>query len=203
MTTFAQWLDTAFAGFDKGILGMYHALAEAAGGFATPFLKLFSWAGEDGIFLILLSVILLISKKTRKSGFAMLAALLIGDILCNTIIKDIVQRARPFHHTEAVFYEWWQYAGAMEVGKYSFPSGHTTCAMAVMGALSITGDRKWLWFTIPFVVFTGMSRNYFMVHYPTDVLGGAIIGFISALIARILINRYYNLYISDNYIEQK
>ena len=42
MTGFAQWLDTVFAGFDKALLGMYHALAEAAGGLATPFLKLFS-----------------------------------------------------------------------------------------------------------------------------------------------------------------
>ena len=56
----------------------------------------------------------------------MLVALLIGDVLCNTVIKDIVQRARPFHHTEEAFYEWWQYVGAM----------------AVMGALSFTGDRK-------------------------------------------------------------
>lgn len=133
MTGFAQWLDTAFAGFDGAFLGMYHDLAEAAGLFATPFLKLFSWAGEDGIFLIILSVVLLIFKKTRKSGFAMLVALLIGDILCNEVIKDIVQRARPFHHTGTDFYEWWQYVGAMEVGRFSFPSGHTTCAMAVMG----------------------------------------------------------------------
>ena len=134
MTGFAQWLDTAFVGFDKAFLGMYHALAEAAGVVATPFLKLFSWAGDDGIFLIILTVVLLFFRKTRKSGFAMLVALLIGDVLCNTVIKDIVQRARPFHHTEEAFYEWWQYVGAMEVGQYSFPSGHTTCAMAVMGA---------------------------------------------------------------------
>lgn len=190
MTGFAQWLDTTFEGFDRALLGMYHALAEAAGGFATPFLKLFSWAGEDGIFLIILSVILLLFKKTRKSGFAMLVALLIGDVLCNTVIKDMVQRARPFHHTEAVFYEWWQYVGAMEVGKYSFPSGHTTCAMAVMGALSITGDRKWLWFTIPFVVFTGMSRNYFMVHYPTDVLMGVIVGAVAAVLGVLLVDAF-------------
>ncbi len=182
MTAFAQWLDIAFAGFDKAILSMYHELAEAAGWFAGPFLKLFSLAGEGGIFLIIMSVTLLFFKKTRKSGFAMLAALLIGDILCNTVIKDIVQRARPFHHTGAVFYEWWQFAGAMEVGKFSFPSGHTTCAMAVMGALSLTGDRKWLWFTIPFVVFTGMSRNYFMVHYPTDVIAGVIVGAAAAIL---------------------
>lgn len=182
MTGFAQWLDTTFAGFDGALLGMYHILAEAAGVVATPFLKLFSLAGDGGIFLIILSVVLLIFKKTRKSGFAMLVALLIGDVLCNTIIKDIVQRARPFHHTEAAFYEWWQYVGAMEVGQFSFPSGHTTCAMAVMGALSLTGDRKWLWFTLPFVVFTGMSRNYFMVHYPTDVLAGVVVGAVAAVL---------------------
>lgn len=190
MTVCAQWLDTTFAGFDMALLGMYHALAEAAGVVATPFLKLFSWAGEDGIFLIVLSAILLLSQKTRRSGFAMLAALLIGDVLCNTVIKDIVQRARPFHHAESVFYEWWQYVGAMEVGKFSFPSGHTTCAMAVMGALSITGDRKWLWFTIPFVVFTGMSRNYFMVHYPTDVLMGVIVGAVAAGLGVLLIDAF-------------
>ena len=182
MTVYAQWLDTTFAGFDKAILSMYHELAEATGVVATPFLKLFSWAGDSGVFLIILSVVLLVFKKTRKSGFAMLVALLIGDVLCNTVIKGIIQRARPFHHVGTVFYEWWQYVGAMEVGQFSFPSGHTTCAMAVMGALSITGDRKWLWFTIPFVVFTGMSRNYFMVHYPTDVLAGVVVGAVAAVL---------------------
>ena len=190
MTGFAQWLDTAFAGFDKGLLAMYHGLAEAAGGVASPFLKLFSLAGEDGIFLIIMSVALLLSKKTRRSGFAMLAALLIGDILCNEVIKDIVQRARPSHHTGTEFYMWWQYVGSMEVGKFSFPSGHTTCAMAVMGALSLTGNRKWLWFTIPFVVFTGMSRNYFMVHYPTDVLAGIIVGAVAAVLGVLLVDAF-------------
>ena len=117
----------------------------------------------------------------------MLVALLIGDVLCNTVIKGIIQRERPFHHVGTVFYEWWQYVGAMEVGQFSFPSGHTTCAMAVMGALSITGDRKWLWFTIPFVVFTGMSRNYFMVHYPTDVLAGVVVGAVAAVLGGLFV----------------
>lgn len=190
MTVYAQWLDTTFAGFDKAILSMYHELAEAAGVIATPFLKLFSLAGDGGIFLIIMSVALLLFKKTRKSGFCMLVALLIGDILCNTVIKDIVQRARPFHHVGTVFYEWWQYVGAMGVGQFSFPSGHTTCAMAVMGALSLTGDRKWLWFTIPFVVFTGMSRNYFMVHYPTDVLAGVVVGAVAAVLGVLAVEAF-------------
>lgn len=190
MTVYAQWLDTTFAGFDKAILSMYHELAEAAGVIATPFLKLFSLAGDDGIFLILFSVALLFFKKTRKSGFCMLVALLIGDILCNTVIKDIVQRARPFHHEASDLYDWWIYAGAMEVGQFSFPSGHTTCAMAVMTALGITGDKKWLWFAIPFVVFTGMSRNYFMVHYPTDVIAGGVVGAVAAVLGVLIVEAF-------------
>ena len=87
--------------------------------------------------------------------------------------------------------------------EYSFPSGHVSTTMAAMGAVFFYTNKKYSWLAFLLVILMGFSRNYLVVHYPTDVLGGAIIGFISALIARILINRYYNLYISDNYIEQK
>lgn len=193
MTVYAQWLDTTFAGFDTLLLRLYHEMAEAIGFIATPFLKLFSLAGDGGIFLIIFSVALLLFKKTRKSGICMLVALLIGDILCNSIIKEIVQRARPFHDETSVFYDWWRYVGAMEVGQFSFPSGHTTCAMAVMLALTLTGDAKWIWLAIPFVVFTGMSRNYFMVHYPTDVIAGVVVGAVAAVIGVWLVNTVHKV----------
>ena len=80
----------------------------------------------------------------------------------------------------------------MEVGQYSFPSGHTTSAVAAMLALAVTQRKKLVWWpALAFVVLTGMSRNYFMVHYPTDIIGGAVSGLIAGTLAIWLMEAIY------------
>ena len=193
MSIFAQWLDTYFAGFDRAILAFYHEMAEMIGVIATPILKVISIIGDDGIGLIILGLILLFFKQTRKSGFAVLIALLIGTLITNETIKPLVQRIRPFNSGVAEYVEWWKFVGAMEVGQFSFPSGHTTSAMAVMMALGFTQQKRWVWLvSAAFVMLTGMSRNYFMVHYPTDIVVGAIAGAVAGILAALLVKHIAN-----------
>lgn len=192
MTVFAQWLDTYFAGFDRAILQFYHAMAELIGWLATPVLWLISFVGNEGIGLIILGVILLFFKKTRKSGWCVLFALLFGMLINNETIKPLVQRLRPYNSGIPEYIEWWKYVGAMEVSQFSFPSGHTTSAVASMLALGLTCKKKWVWWSgIAFVVLTGMSRNYFMVHYPTDIIGGAVSGTLGGILAVLFIGVIY------------
>ena len=78
LTSAALWLNTAFAGFDEGVTAAVHSLYVAAGPILTPLMNFVSLLGKGGIFLILLSLALLLVRKTRRFGTAML----IGIIPC-------------------------------------------------------------------------------------------------------------------------
>jgi len=89
----------------------------------------------------------------------------------STGLKYAVSRTRPFT----------QYPGDImqrsKCGPLSFPSGHTTAAFATATAVSLS-YKKW-YITVPSYVyagFVGYSRMRLGVHYPSDVLGGMIIG---------------------------
>lgn len=59
---------------------------------------------------------------------------------------------------------------------YSFPSGHTAASFAAVAALYFAGARKWWKIMLPLAILMAFSRMYLYVHYPTDVLGGMIVG---------------------------
>ena len=84
------------------------------------------------------------------------------------------------------YYNWWKYVGSLHYKEFSFPSGHTTATMAVMMCIFLTCNKKYSWLVFIFVALMGLSRNYFMVHYPTDVLGGIMVGGISGLISYLI-----------------
>ncbi|MBQ8357464.1 MAG: phosphatase PAP2 family protein [Clostridia bacterium] len=176
----AHWLDTVCYSFDHAILQAIHNFTVATNGFFNGPMRLVSLLGEEGIFLILLGLLLFCFKKTRRQGFCILAAIACGAVITNVLIKNIVARPRPFADAAGAFYDWWQYIGAPHASRNSFPSGHTTSAMAAMTAIFLTTDKKYSWTAFLFALLMGVSRMYLMVHYPTDVLGGLIAGALGA-----------------------
>ncbi|MFU1798360.1 phosphatase PAP2 family protein [Paenibacillus azoreducens] len=58
---------------------------------------------------------------------------------------------------------------------HSFPSGHTTAAFSLAIPL-ILGHPEWICLFLPLALIVGMSRIYLGLHYPSDVLAGAVIG---------------------------
>ena len=181
LTAIAQWLNTAFAGYDYAILQALHNLAEAAGGFFTPLCRAITLLGEKGILFLVLGIVLMLFPKTRKAGICMFGAVCCGALITNFWLKDFVARPRPL--TVEPFRTWWQAAGAYAESEYSFPSGHVTAAMAGVTALVLTGKKPARWWAYLFVAAMGVARNYLMAHYPSDVLGGMIVGLIAAAIA--------------------
>ena len=182
MSQFAIWLDTFFATFDRTILEFWHSLAVSYGGFLTPIMELISLTGEKGIMMILLGLILALFPKTRKAGICVVGAVACGAIITNITLKPLIARARPYE-SSLVYRSFWEMVGASTESDLSFPSGHATATTAAMVGLVLVKGKKYLWLCIPYVTLMCASRNYLMVHYPSDVLAGIIAGAIGATAA--------------------
>lgn len=139
--------------------------------------------GNAGIIWIVLAVVLLILPKTRKTGIIVAAALLMDLILCNLILKNLVAMVRPYDVNTAI---------AILIKKpldFSFPSGHTAASFAAMTALFLAKMKKAWIAALVLAVLIAFSRLYFYVHYPTDVLGGAVVGILSGIIGYTIVEK--------------
>lgn len=138
--------------------------------------------GNGGIVWIVATIALLIPKKTRKVGLMSAVALIGSLIINNHIIKNLVQRPRPFVTFTDIRIL------IPKPSEFSFPSGHTSSSFAATAVFYRFLPKK---VGIPAVVlagFIGFSRLYVGVHYPTDVLAGAIMGVLLSYMAEFLVN---------------
>lgn len=124
--------------------------------------------GNAGAIWIAAALAMLLSKKYRKYGICLACALVAGLLICNVGLKNIVARPRPC----------WLKGIELLISTpkdYSFPSGHTWSA--VTGAWVVTAaNRKFGFIAIPLAVLLAFSRLYLYVHFPSDILVGALIG---------------------------
>ena len=140
--------------------------------------------GDEGIFWIIVAVILICIPKTRKAGLSMGLAMLMGWIVGNMILKNVVARIRPYDVQEGI---------NLLIGRlssYSFPSGHTLVCFEAATALTMR-YRKWGIAALVLAALVAFSRMYLFVHYPTDVLGGAVLGIAFGIFASKLIDLVY------------
>lgn len=194
----AEWFQNVFGTFDFKILEFYNNLHEGVlGKILDVFFTVYTHLGDEGIIFILLGLIFVLFKKTRKAGCGMLFGMLFGLLFTNIVLKEIIERPRPFILYECLpdseaailFREWWIGMGEVEASFLrSFPSGHTTSAFAAMVPLFIIANKKYSWLALIAALLMGASRNYVMVHYPSDVLGGIIVGAIAGILGWLFIN---------------
>lgn len=149
-----------------------------------------------GIIWCILGVCLLIPRKTRKLGVLLFAGLIVSSAINNLCLKEIIERPRPYNLDPAVWeaagytYEW---PGLIkQSSSWSFPSGHTSTSIGAAFALLLGCRKKELGVGIPAFIISllvGFSRIYVHVHYPTDVIAGAIVGLISGVIVYFLFDK--------------
>ncbi|MFA9463292.1 MAG: phosphatase PAP2 family protein [Velocimicrobium sp.] len=143
----------------------------------------FSITGNRGMIWIIIALTFLCIKKYRKCGIVVLLSLFAAVLIGNTILKHLVERARPC---------WVDTTVTLLITNpkdFSFPSGHTYSSFAAATSIFLYHKNMGkIALLLAFLI--AFSRLYLFVHYPTDVLAGAILGALTAYIIAKIYNRY-------------
>lgn len=152
----------------------------------SPFLDwlmlFFTHLGDKGIIWIVIIACLLVNKRTRKIGVIMSVSMVINLVVCNLFLKNIFLRSRPFTYNPNI---------TLLIPKpldYSFPSGHTSASFACIMCLYLAKDKKLFFMSLIIGVLIAFSRMYLYVHFPTDIIGGIVVGIFSAYLGSYIIN---------------
>ncbi len=140
---------------------------------------LFTKLGDHGTIWILVTLFLLINKKTRKIGWISAFSLIICSLIVNAGLKPLIHRERPYNFLPDIKL-------LIEIPKdYSFPSGHTAASFAMVYVF-YKNIRKYFWIVLTIACMIAFSRLYLSVHYLSDVLIGGIIGLFSGYSGQLL-----------------
>lgn len=128
------------------------------------------------VAVLAVAAALLFYRRGPRAYVLLVIVSAFGDMVLATIVKDAVDRVRPhlFH-----------FADYPVPSSFSFTSGHANVAVAFYGVLSLLvalkleGWRRRWGVLVPGAILAlliGFSRLYLGVHYPSDVLGGYLLG---------------------------
>lgn len=153
--------------------------------FLNPIMTLITKLGNAGFIWIIISLILISNKKYRKVGILTLIAIATNYLIGDIIIKHIVERSRPFLVDTSI------YPLVKAPTSYSFPSGHAGSSFAAATILGIY-FKKFRPYIYIFALLLAFSRIYVRVHFFTDVLVGAVLGTVVALLVNYIYNKFTN-----------
>ena len=190
LLTLGENIDKVFSSFD---LWVFHFFGSMQCTFLTYVAKFFTTFGDEGFIipLVVLGIVLCFFKKTRKFGFSLIIAVVIGTLVTNIVVKPMALRIRPYNTLQgnSDYWNWYIGAGALSESDYSFPSGHTTGAFEVATALFLCfkSEKKKIAYIFPAIAICTMgSRVYLMVHYASDVLAGLVVGIVAGILGYLI-----------------
>lgn len=163
-----DWLQS----IDAGILLFIqeHMRIEALNGFW----KAITVLGNAGWFWVMLAIILIIPRKTRKIGLTALLSMFVCFLVTNVVLKNRIARPRPYVTVSNI------YPLIPKPREYSFPSGHACVSFASAFIYYRMMPRKYGILAVVLAGLIAFSRLYLGVHYPGDVLGGILVAWIGS-----------------------
>ena len=139
--------------------------------------------GDHGLIWIVLALILLIPRRTRRTAILMLIGMAAAYLVGTTLVKNYVARPRPCWLDDSIVLL------ISEPKDYSFPSGHTIAG--VTSCFLINRTNKIIgFFAVILMLLIAFSRMYLYVHFPSDVLAGFIIGLVFGAVTWLIGGRW-------------
>ncbi|MDU1912115.1 phosphatase PAP2 family protein [Fusobacterium sp.] len=154
--------------------------------FLDKVMPLITKLGSLGIFWITLACFLILIKKYRRIGITIFISIFLCALIGNIILKPLIKRIRPF---DLVYFTQLLISAPKD---FSFPSGHTMASFA-SATIIISQNKKWGIYAFILAFLIGFSRLYLFVHFPSDVIIGAIIGSILGIFSI----KLYNIFIGQ------
>lgn len=136
-----------------------------------------SFLGKWAVLWLVIAIMCLAVKKYRKIGVSLAINIVIDTISCSLILKPIVQRLRPYTLNEYI-----TLIVPPERDFYSFPSGHSLFAFGAATIIFIYNKKLGICMYL-LAAMIAFSRLYLYVHFPTDVMTGAAVGILLAILS--------------------
>jgi len=130
-----------------------------------------SWLGYFPGIWFLLGVAALGWPRLRPAAFRMCLAVALAYTMASGVLKPLIGRVRPSHASIMAG----RTLETQPPSSYSFPSGHAATAVAgAMAAARVVPAASWAFWGL--ATLMAYSRVYLGVHYPSDLVGGALVG---------------------------
>lgn len=148
----------------------------------NPIMIFFTTIGNVGAVWLALGAVFLCFKKYRRLGFHIIISIALFYVLNDLVIKQLVQRPRPFLAIEGLT------VLVTKPASWSFPSGHACSSFAAAFVLTKTLKKKGSWSYL-LAALIAVSRPYVGVHYVSDILAGAVVGTVGAIFCMMLFRK--------------
>ena len=152
---------------------------------------------DTGFLWIILSLVLLLSRHTRKLGLYCLLSLGCCFVATNIILKNVIERPRPFVESEQLL-NFIESINLELPDSHSFPSGHTAASFAVAFMIFLY-NKRWGIPSMMMAILVGLSRVYLCVHFLTDVVAGLLVGIVIAYMMKFILEYFERRFYKDKY----
>ena len=143
----------------------------------TAILKLTDLVGSYGEIWLIAAAVMLTNRKTRRCAYTMVLSYLLVFGLGQLWLKNVIVRGRPCNIDRAVKLL------VERPTSWGFPSTHTGWAFAAATSVFLHHKKAGI-AVLALAALIAFSRLYLFVHFPSDVLGGVVLGVLMALLAK-------------------
>ncbi len=137
----------------------------------------------------ILAFVMTCSRSWRSTGMAVIVSIALAYVVTDLLLKPLIDRPRPFEILDLSLI-------VDPPTTASFPSGHAASSFAAAVCILLR-DRRAGIAAVTFACLVGLSRIYLGVHWPTDVIAGAVVGILCAFAATYLVKRLYRPVLED------